>query len=129
MIKGSQHYTPRAALVGRAFLKDLVVISASAYGTVVSQALPMAPVPTEPCPITDVTMGLGDKARMPLDQELQGVPSRRNQIQPLMQARTREKVLSPCILVSFSWLCPLFGAKNTSSRHQQGAQSRAGVTA
>lgn len=112
MIKVSQHYPPtRAALVGRAFLKDLVVISASAYGTVVSQALPMAPVPTEPRPITGVTVGLGYKARMPLDQELQVAPSRRNQVQPRVQARTREKVLSLCILVPFSRLCLPLGLK------------------
>lgn len=38
----------------------------------------MAPVPTEPCPSTDVTVGLGEQAGLPLDQgschllELQG---------------------------------------------------------
>lgn len=82
----------------------------------------MAPVPTKPCPIMDVTVGLGDKARMLLDQELQGVPSRRNQIQPMMQARTREKVLPPCILVSFSWLCPTLGLEippqDTNGEHR-----------
>lgn len=28
----------------------------------------MAPVPTEPCPSTDVTVGLGERAGLPLDQ-------------------------------------------------------------